>query len=150
MDIIQIIKALGIGTFGAGGYYFFVAFVVHYFPLPLLRYAKDRALTFLSQKHQKKGDWADRSWKIVQSLLSILIAVMWWGFFGVYVYLLYRMLDYYLIAEGTLFYIYFGISLVFPSIWALVRFINFYRKPTEYSAPNEGNKEDLPLLEQMS
>jgi hypothetical protein len=47
MDLFLSVKAFSIGFIWAGGYYFLLAYALHFFPLPLLYTVRDLWLVWL-------------------------------------------------------------------------------------------------------
>jgi uncharacterized membrane protein YuzA (DUF378 family) len=131
MDLILIIKAFSIGCLGAIGFYFVISFMFQYFPLPMLLKTRTLLLTWASKKYKKDGDLADKVWTIGNNSLVVIILVIWWLIFGLFAYLLYNMLAYYIPVTGNSFWIYYGIAIVVPSLWALIQFFSFFKQKKE-------------------
>lgn len=126
MDIIYIIKTLLIGCLGAGGFYFITSFILHYFPLPLYIKTKSIIDAWAFSRVKTKGDFADKLWKATEVFFKILMVLTWWAIFGVYAFLLQQTLHYYLPIQGNLFWGYYALAIIFPSIWAIVTCWRFF------------------------
>lgn len=152
MDIIYIIKALIIGSMGAGGFYFFIALLLHYFPLPLFIKTQNIVDTW-AIKHYKKESALDRIWNIGRRMAQLAIVVMWLIIGGVFCYLLFNALSLYLPIDNTsvLFGYYYAIAIVPPLLWVIVRVTRYLLAKNKASKPSKP-KEEPPrktLIEQM-
>lgn len=155
MDIITLIKTLFIGCLGAGGYYIVASFVYHYFPMPFLNKNRSLLKAWGGKKYRNEEDiterkttnWVDIVWIIGTGLLIGFIILSWFVTFGIYLYGLHRALTLY-IAPTDFFWVYYGIAIIFPSIWVVVRTIRFIKPVPE---PDYFEEEDnsKPLLEQI-
>lgn len=153
MDIIILIKTLFIGCFGAGGFYFVMSFVYHYFPLPLLIKMRDLLSAWGKKKHRDKAletdsAWVDTVWSLGSNILILFIIIAWVLTFALYVYYLQIALEHY-IGMTEFFWIYFGIAVCMPSLWVLVHTIRFFR-PVTKPVSLEEIKDDKSLLEQVA
>lgn len=151
MDGIYIFKALILGIFGAGGFYFVVALVFHYFPMPAFLYFRERAVAETVKRYKKEGDLPHTLWKIARAIMIFMVLVAWWGIFAIFAYGLYTQLPRYIPTDTTeVFWIYYGIAIVFPALWALYRFIRFIfpkkKKEVQVSTPAIVT-ETAPLVE---
>jgi len=150
MDLILIIKAFAIGCLGAGGFYFVISFLFQYFPLPMFLKARSLLLVWASKKHKEEGDLGDKVWTIGNFTLAAMILHVWWLIFGVFSYLLYNMLHYYIPVTGNPFWIYYGIAIALPAIWALIQFIYFFIPKKEKEEEEIDDSANKSLLEQIS
>ncbi len=148
MDTIYIIKALMLGTLGAGGFYFLTALVFHYFPLPFFLYARTRILTFASKKHQKKGDFGDKIWGLGRFFIILGLLIFWWGLFVVYAWNLNQILRVYLPDTGDNFWTYYGLAIALPLLVSAIQFVRFFFAKAEPEFMVIEN-DDRPLLEQL-
>lgn len=135
MDIIYIIKTLIIGCLGAGGFYFIASFFLHYFPLPLYIKTQSILVVWASSRMKEEGDFADQLWKAGTVFFQVLMVITWWLVFGIYAVLLHHLLRHYIPIIGNLFWIYYGIAIVLPTLWAIVTCWRFFH-PKEQKENN--------------
>ncbi|BDS14815.1 hypothetical protein [Aureispira anguillae] len=153
MELIYIIKALMIGCLGAGGFYFFISFLFHYFPMPLYLKAQDLLSSWAVQRFKKQGDRADRVWTIGNNILIVFLFLTWIATFVVYAFLLHQMLQYYL--PNTSYWVYYSIAISLPAIWAIVKLVQLIlvavskKKKKEIATPPAVPTLKKTLLEQM-
>lgn len=150
MDVIYIIKALIIGCLGAGGYYFVISFIFHYFPMPLYIKLQTILTSWAGNKTKKKGDFADRVWNIGRGILIGTMLLTWLAIFAFFAYLLYNFITYYIPVEGNLKWSYYGIAVTLPSLWMLLKLFSFIPKKKQTSVQaNPPQVAQKTLMEQM-
>jgi hypothetical protein len=152
MDIIYIIKALMIGCMGAGGFYFIMSLLLHYFPLPFLIKTQNLIDTW-AIKHCKTDKALERVWTIGKRMAKFTIVMICLSVFGVFTYLLYNVLSFYLPIDNKspLFISYYLIAIALPLSWILLKIIKYFwgkKKKNEPSPPVEEPPRKT-LLEQM-
>ena len=152
MDIIYIIKALMIGCMGAGGFYFIISLLIHYFPLPLFIKTQNLVDTW-AIKHSKTEKALERIWNIGKRMAQLVIGIMWLVILAAFTYILYKTLSFYLPIDNKslLFLYYYLIAIALPLIWLLFRMVRYFwlkGKKEEPSAPVEEPPRKT-LLEQM-
>lgn len=153
MDGIYIFKALILGIFGAGGFYFVVAFVFHYFPMPAFFYFRERAVAETVKRYKKEGDLPHTLWKVARITMIVMILVAWWLVFAIFAYGLYLQLPNYIPSDNQeTFWGYYGIAVVMPALWALYRFVRFIfpkkKEKVELTPPETYTvTETAPLVE---
>jgi len=153
MDIFFIIKALIIGCMGAGGFYFFIALLLHYFPLPLFIKTQD-VVDSWAIKHYKTEKALEKIWKIGKRMAQLTIVIMWLLIIAAFTYLLYNALSLYLPIDNKsfLFLYYYLIAIAFPLTWLIFRVLKYSwvkRKENKPSAPVEEPSRKT-LLDQMT
>jgi hypothetical protein len=153
MDIIFIVKALMIGCLGAGGFYVFIALLLHYFPLPL--FLKTQNLVDVwAIKYYKTENALEKIWNIGKRLAQLAIVIVWLAVIGLFSYLLYNTLSFYILIDNKslLFFYYYLIAIVPPFTWALFRTLNYFWLKKKASKPSEPVEEPprKTLLEQMA
>jgi hypothetical protein len=125
MNGIYIFKALILGTFGAGGFYFVMAFVFHYFPMPAFFYLRERAVSETVKRYKKEGDLPHLLWRIARVTMIFLMLLAWWGIFAIFAYGLYTQIPTYIPTTEDNFWIYYGIAITIPVLWVFYRFVRF-------------------------
>lgn len=152
MDTIYIIKALMIGSMGAGGFYFFIALLLHYFPLPLFIKTQN-IVDAWAIKHYKKESALESIWNIGKRMSQLAIVVMWLIIGGIFCYLLYNALSLYLPIDNTsmLFKYYYIIAIVPPLLWTIVRITKYQMAKSKAKHPTPPKEEPIrkTLIEQM-
>lgn len=148
MDIISWVKTLLIGYLGAGGFYIIASFTYLYFPLPLFAKLRTILSSWAKGRLKKNSKWMARLWYLGTLGLLALMALAWLATLGLYGYALYIMLQRYVTTDANDIWIYFGVAMSLPSIWAIYRLVHFF--PSKKSKKIEEEEEDnRPLLERM-
>ncbi|WMX15372.1 hypothetical protein [Aureispira sp. CCB-E] len=152
MNIIYIVKALMIGSMGAGGFYFLISFLLHYFPLPLFLKTQN-VVDAWAIKHYKTEKALDKIWNVGNKVAQITVTLMWLVILAAYVYLLYQVLSFYIPIDNrsTLFLYYYLIAIALPIVWVLFRIATYAwakRKANQLSPPVKTPPRKT-LIEQM-
>lgn len=152
MDIIYIIKALMIGCMGAGGFYFVISLLLHYFPLPLFIKTQNVVDTWAIKRYESEKA-LERIWNIGRLMARIAIVILCLVLISAFAYLLYKMLSFYLPIDNKslLFFYYYLIAFVPPFSWFLFKVARYLwgkKKAKTPSAPVEEPPRKT-LLEQM-
>lgn len=152
MDIIYVIKALMIGSMGAGGFYFVVSLLLHYFPLPLFIKTQNIVDTWAIKRYDTDKS-LERIWNIGRWMSFAAIVVVCLVLLSAFSYLLYRTLSLYIRIDNKslLFLYYYLIAAVPPFAWFIFKILRYFlgkKQAKEPSAPVEEPPRKT-LLEQM-
>lgn len=152
MDIIYIIKALMIGSMGAGGFYFVVSLLLHYFPLPLFIKTQNVVDTWAIKRYESEKA-LERIWNIGRWMSLIAIVLLFIVLLSAFAYLLYKTLSLYILVDNqsVLFFYYYLIAAVPPFTWFLFKIIKYFWGKKQQSTPSAPVEEPprKTLLEQM-
>lgn len=153
MDIIFIIKAIIIGSMSAGGFYFLIALLVHYFPLPLFIKTQN-VVDSWTIRHYKTEEALDKTWNIGKRMAQLAIVTMWLVLIAAFTYLLYKVLSIYLPIDNTssLFLYYYLIAIALPLTCLLFKVLKYWWGKKKNRRPSPPVKEPprKTLLEQMT
>ncbi|MBL4648398.1 MAG: hypothetical protein JKY03_01610 [Aureispira sp.] len=153
MDIIYSIKALMIGCMGAGGFYFFIALLLHYFPLPLFIKTQNIVDTWAIKRYNTEKA-LKRIWNIGRRVAQVLIVTMCLVLLVVFAYFLYNVLSFYIPIDNRSlsFLYYYLIAIVPPLAWFLFKTIKYLWVKKKASNPSPPVEEPprKTLLEQIA
>jgi|VirMetMinimDraft_7_1064189.scaffolds.fasta_scaffold62197_2 hypothetical protein len=152
MDLIYIIKAVMIGSLGGGGFYFIIALLLHYFPLPLFIKTQNIVDAWAIKRYETEKA-LDRIWNIGKRMAGLAIAIMYLVIFAAFTYILYKTLSFYLPIDNKslLFLYYYLIAIALPLSWLLFRMVRYFWLKGKKEKPSAPAEEPVrkTLLEQM-
>jgi hypothetical protein len=141
-----------IGSMGAGGFYFFISLLLHYFPLPLFIKTQNIVDTWAIKRYDTDKA-LERIWNIGKWMSFAAIVVVYLVLLATFSYLLYNALSLYIPIDNKslLFLYYYLIAAVPPFTWFIFKIVKYFWGKKKNSTPSAPVEEPprKTLLEQM-